>query len=34
MEFQRAVALDGVMKAWQEASYPITSGPEKYWNVS
>jgi glyoxylase-like metal-dependent hydrolase (beta-lactamase superfamily II)/rhodanese-related sulfurtransferase len=29
MGFQRAVALDGGMKAWREAGYPITLGPEK-----
>ena len=29
IEFQRAVAFDGGMKAWREAGYPITSGPEK-----
>ncbi|MDO7597735.1 MAG: MBL fold metallo-hydrolase [Pseudomonadota bacterium] len=29
MGFQRAVALDGGMKAWREAGYPINSGPKK-----
>ena len=28
MGFQRAVALDGGMKAWREAAYPIRSGKE------
>lgn len=28
MGFQRAVALDGGMKAWREAGYPIKSGKE------
>ncbi|MFN8628549.1 MAG: MBL fold metallo-hydrolase [Candidatus Binatia bacterium] len=28
MGFQRAVALDGGMKAWREAAYPIKSGRE------
>lgn len=28
MGFQRAVALDGGMKAWREAGYPITPGKE------
>lgn len=28
MGFQRAVALDGGMKAWREAGYPITAGRE------
>lgn len=27
MGFQRAVALDGGMKAWREAGYPVTTGP-------
>lgn len=27
MGFQRAVALDGGMKAWREAGYPVESGP-------
>ena len=26
--YQRAVALDGGMKAWREAGYPLKSGPE------
>jgi rhodanese-related sulfurtransferase len=26
MGFQRAVALDGGMKAWREAGYPVTTG--------
>jgi glyoxylase-like metal-dependent hydrolase (beta-lactamase superfamily II)/rhodanese-related sulfurtransferase len=29
MGFQRAVALDGGMKAWREAGYPIKSGRER-----
>lgn len=28
MGFQRAIALDGGMKAWREAGYPLKSGPE------
>jgi rhodanese-related sulfurtransferase len=28
MGFQRAVALDGGMKAWREAGYPIRQGWE------
>ena len=28
MGYQRAVALDGGMKAWREASFPLTSGKE------
>jgi rhodanese-related sulfurtransferase len=28
MGFQRAVALEGGMKAWREAGYPIKSGRE------
>jgi glyoxylase-like metal-dependent hydrolase (beta-lactamase superfamily II)/rhodanese-related sulfurtransferase len=28
MGFQRAVALDGGMKAWRDASYPVKSGKE------
>ena len=28
MGFQRAVALDGGMKAWREAGYPVTPGSE------
>ena len=28
MGFQRAVALDGGMKAWREAAYPVRSGKE------
>jgi rhodanese-related sulfurtransferase len=28
MGFQRAVALDGGMKAWREAGYPTKAGPE------
>jgi rhodanese-related sulfurtransferase len=28
MGFQRAVALDGGMKAWREADYPIRPGSE------
>jgi rhodanese-related sulfurtransferase len=28
MGFRRAVALDGGMKAWREAAYPLKSGPE------
>ncbi|MFI5366975.1 MAG: rhodanese-like domain-containing protein [Candidatus Binatia bacterium] len=28
MGFQRAVALDGGMKAWRDASYPVTAGRE------
>jgi rhodanese-related sulfurtransferase len=27
MGFQRAVALDGGMKAWREAGYPTEAGP-------
>lgn len=27
MGFQRAVALDGGMKAWREAGYPVATGP-------
>jgi len=26
--FQRAIALDGGMKAWREAGYPISAGTE------
>jgi len=26
MGFQRAVALDGGMKAWREAGYPMNAG--------
>jgi rhodanese-related sulfurtransferase len=26
MGFQRAVALDGGMKAWREAGYPVKTG--------
>src|SRR5436189_4077662 len=26
--FQRVVALDGGMKAWREAGYPVKTGPE------
>jgi glyoxylase-like metal-dependent hydrolase (beta-lactamase superfamily II)/rhodanese-related sulfurtransferase len=29
MGFQRAVALDGGMKAWREAGYPTEAGPRK-----
>ena len=28
MGFQRAVALDGGMKAWREAGYPVKPGDE------
>ena len=28
MGFRGAVALDGGMKAWREAGYPVTSGKE------
>ncbi|MGB6176909.1 MAG: rhodanese-like domain-containing protein, partial [Methylocella sp.] len=28
MGFQRAVALDGGMQAWREASYPVKSGAD------
>jgi rhodanese-related sulfurtransferase len=28
MGFQRAIALDGGMKAWREAGYPLTLGSE------
>jgi rhodanese-related sulfurtransferase len=28
MGFTRAVALDGGMKAWREAGYPVKSGSE------
>jgi glyoxylase-like metal-dependent hydrolase (beta-lactamase superfamily II)/rhodanese-related sulfurtransferase len=28
MGFMRAVALDGGMKAWREAGYPVTTGPQ------
>ncbi len=29
MGFQRTVALDGGMKAWREAGYPVESGPQR-----
>jgi rhodanese-related sulfurtransferase len=28
MGYQRAVALDGGVKAWREAGYPVKAGPE------
>jgi rhodanese-related sulfurtransferase len=28
MGFQRAAALDGGVKAWREAGYPLTTGTE------
>ncbi len=28
MGFQRAIALDGGMKGWREACYPLTTGAE------
>lgn len=28
MGFQRAIALDGGMKGWREAGYPLTTGAE------
>jgi rhodanese-related sulfurtransferase len=30
MGFQRAVALDGGMQAWREASYPVRSGADPF----